>query len=61
MKNKAKLPIITKTGNLRSKDYDANFNRQLALDVRAANLYQLLQYHFGDYSSDYTSSPYFLK
>jgi predicted nucleotidyltransferase len=61
MKNKAKLPIITKTGNLRSKDYDANFNRQLALDIRAANLYQLLQYHFGDYSSDYTSSPYFLK
>jgi hypothetical protein len=30
MKNKATLPILTKAGGLRRKDYDASFNRQLA-------------------------------
>lgn len=58
MKNKATLPILTKAGGLRRKDYDASFNRQLALDARAGDLYQLLQYHFGNYGSDFTTSPF---
>ena len=57
MKNKATLPILTKAGGLRRKDYDASFNRQLALDARAGDLYQLLHYHFGRYGSDFTTSP----
>ena len=57
MKNKATLPILTKTGSLRRKDHDANFNRQLALDTRASDLFELLYYHFGKYGTDFTTSP----
>ena len=57
MKNKATLPILTKAGGLRRKDHAASFNRQLALDARAGDLYQLLHYHFGQYGSDFATSP----
>ena len=45
--------ILAIVGSLR-KD---SFNRQLALDARAGDLYQLLHYHFGQYGSDFATSP----
>lgn len=57
MKTTATLPVLTKIGGLRNRDYSADFHRQLQLDARAVDLYQLLNYHLGNYGSDFTTSP----
>lgn len=57
MKTTSKLPIITKLGRLRPHANNDTYNRLLALDIRATDLYYLLQYKLGCYGKDFTTSP----
>lgn len=57
MKEQAKLPVITKLGRLRPHANSETYNHLLAMDIRATDLYYLLQYKLGCYGKDFTTSP----
>jgi hypothetical protein len=57
MKDQAELPVITKLGRLRPHANSETYNHLLAMDIRATDLYYLLQYKLGCYGKDFTTSP----